>query len=131
MRRKVGDPMKLTALLAPFLLLAACTTIKVSEDTWAFTPGKGCIYVSGDTIIAESDGISINLSSAIQALTSAAGSVLGGGRDNTDGERRLESGEGCRGVLDTVFESGSDASAGFDDEPAPMRVIIVGDEGGE
>ena len=79
----------------------SCTMVKVSEDQWAFVPGKGCVYTEGDLMIAESDGISVNLASMIKGLGNLVGSVFGASQSANEGEL-VESGNGCR-VVGTIY----------------------------
>lgn len=97
--------MRKAIALGAIVLMAAGCTIAKSKDTWAFTPGKGCIYSDGETLIAESDGISINLASMLQGMTAMVSAVFGANTQEKT-ERAIESGEGCRGVLDQLFEEG-------------------------
>ncbi len=94
--------MKQLLALTLVLVLPACTMIQAG-DRWAMTPGKGCIYLADDgTMIAESDGLSINLASLVSGMAGMAAGVFGGG-SGEPAVQQLAAGEGCRGVLDTMY----------------------------
>ena len=88
------------------LAFVGCTVVKVGPKNWAFAPGKGCVvHMPDGTIIAESDGISINLSSAMQAMASVLGGVLGRGGEKSEKAQGLAAGEGCRGAAQLISET--------------------------
>ena len=102
--------------------VSACTTLTTQHQietdpgeppvivtTTLHVPGKGCLYVDSEVAIAETDGLSVNFSSIFKFTAQVVGSVFGSAAVSED---QLESGEGCNGVVDRLYESRSSSDGG-------------------
>ena len=104
---------KALSLVAIVVAAASCTLTNLPNRTnpdgvkvdggWHAQVGKGCVVMDADgSVIIESDGTSTNLASLMKQLGSVVGGVFGGG--TTKESDSLEGGEGCRGVVDQLWE---------------------------
>lgn len=104
------------------LACASCILVERPDGLRVASLGKGCIYADGESTIAESDGVSVNLASLFRGLGEIVGAVFGGAREASPG---LEQGEGCRGVLDQVYEQPDPTAAARAAEDAAARARAI------
>ena len=94
--------MRLLLLIALLFVAQGCAHGKLANGSEVFFIGKGCAVADKTSLVVESDGISVNLGAILRSFGTIAGGILGGGAVQDPGDK-LQSGEGCRGVLEHIY----------------------------